>query len=206
MRLHYSTTFKFQTLEMSKSKGNKRKRSNQSSNDSTINEESTSSKRQSTTSIDTNIISKSHYPKNNYNFNKTIINNNNNKHSKILVELIKDICNNESIMLNEEIDKNSSNSNKVVTISNVIDVINKLPEEIINNIPSDVHFLPELTTTEKSEIKSLLAAKLLLQNYNDKLSEYEKNIELFEKDYDLSVTSNKIDEMDNNNEVSFCYS
>lgn len=119
-------------------------------------------------------------------------------HQALLNALLEEVLAEERTTLSQfaQSDKAKSIHGKKYIFESLDDVLGSLLEEA-NNLPQDAHFEPELSKSERSELKPLLETKRLLEEHSRKLEVYENNIEKLVVDHDLwlggQVVQDKLD-------------
>ena len=77
----------------------------------------------------------------------------------------------------------------------VSDVLSQLDRAIDIDCPSDAVFEPELTKSERAEMLPLKETKRLLELHSAKLAQYDADLSVLAKDYDLWQSANVVNEL-----------
>lgn len=110
--------------------------------------------------------------------------------SKIqFVKVVREICESEKVALKEIFDapeeRSKTATSKKLIHDALLHVLDNLPIEVAANCDDKLHFEPELSSEEKSTLKSKRKHLEQLQNYSNKLARYEANLEELKDDTNL---------------------
>lgn len=149
-----------------------------------ISAKSSSVKLKSTTSG----VMKAYYPKIDYDISQSAAVeqalNSSSSHKKVLINLVQEICLNESAGLRNY---GKDNTGRESIISSLQDILSCLPDEIASAVEDSATFSPELTTDEKEEILSLQRTLADLEGQYSQLGKFEANISDLGAKYNIWV-------------------
>lgn len=133
----------------------------------------------------------SHYPVVDFQISEKLRKDGKSKQSSKIVDFMQECCDAEKSVLEKElaIAETDGRTNKAQSLAAVVAVLESLPDQIRTACPQDASFIPELSSDEKLELQSLITSRDMLQKHVEKLSEYEEDVDLLEKDADIWVSS-----------------
>lgn len=130
---------------------------------------------------------KTYYPRINHKISTKLKSLRIDDHKVLLGNLMEEICQSEKIGLSQNFKSEGKRDggNQQLVEDVLFEILFSLPQEVSDSFKSEIHFSPEIPNKDKDLIENLTLYLTDLEKYNSQLKEYESNINLLEKDFDV---------------------